>query len=223
MAFFRGPNIITDELVGLWDSFNTKSFNNTSTMYDLSGMGNHMTSINDIHTFYNSSNKTFDTDGSLIYWKCDTLHKIYNDDDLTLQVWCKPDTTADMIWVWNDGNPGPDLYPSGDILYMNSWDGTGNPFSNYTLTGHYTGEWINEWKLITIVWDYTESINKLYINDQYIGDANYKNINSNQLNLMGSADAYAWDGEASLFLLYDKILSLEEITQNYNAHKNRFI
>ena len=42
-----------------------------------------------------------------------------------------------------------------------------------------------------------------------------------QINV-GGRSGYRWNGEIPVFKIYDKVLTTAEITQNYNAYKNRF-
>ena len=42
-----------------------------------------------------------------------------------------------------------------------------------------------------------------------------------QINV-GGRSGYRWIGKIPVFKIYDKVLSTEEISKNYNAYKNRF-
>jgi hypothetical protein len=44
---------------------------------------------------------------------------------------------------------------------------------------------------------------------------------SGQINV-GGRNGYRWNGEIPVFKIYDRVLTTAEITQNYNAYKNRF-
>ena len=39
---------------------------------------------------------------------------------------------------------------------------------------------------------------------------------------VGGRSGYRWLGHIPIFKIYDKVLTTDEIKQNYNAYKNRF-
>jgi hypothetical protein len=218
---FAGPKIIRDGLVLHLDALNPKSYPGTGTLWkDLSRNNNHMVSMGNAHTTFNA-NGYFTTSGIAgDYWRNAALHKTFNNEDLTLSVWCYPTSnSSSMLWVWKNGSPGPDLYTTGNLLTLNTWDGAGNPFSGYNLSAD---GWSGSWKQVVVVWEYSTLKSHLYINGQFRGSATYKSPASNQLNIGGSASNYVWNGSIANVKLHDRVLSSEEISVNYNATKSRY-
>lgn len=219
MGFSRGPKIITEGLELYVDAANAKSYPGVGTTWkDLSGKGNHMTSMSDVHTMFDSKGYFTTIGATGDYWRNSALHKTYNNEDLTLSAWCYPNNNG-MLWVWKDGNPGPDPYPTGDILAMNTWDGGNNPFVGYSLS---EDGWFNSWKLVTTVWDYPNLKNYLYINGVLKGTADYRTPGSDQLNIGGSASGYTWKGSIASVMLHNRILTGDEIYKIFNSTKSRF-
>jgi hypothetical protein len=113
---------------------------------------------------------------------------------------------------------------------MHGW-GTNDPASSTTIS---TGKYYHA------VYAYNQSIKRHYVwingvleNDATNGEAGFTGWNSSSDHswfVGGDPDHARWtvsagrsmDGEVPLFRVYDKILSTQEVQQNYRAYKNRF-
>ena len=81
---------------------------------------------------------------------------------------------------------------------------------------------INQWH--HIVGTYDGSNLKFYVNGNLINTVAHTttpNQNSDNLNVIQSA--YPIDGKVAIARVYNKSLSADEVLQNYNAQKSRFI
>ena len=85
---------------------------------------------------------------------------------VTISAWATFTGASDMLWVIDSDNNGPDLWFTGGNTYLNTWDGSGNPFC-----AQPSG--VNEWHLYTAVIESGNTV--LYINDGLEGTANYRN------------------------------------------------
>lgn len=224
MPFYIGPqqwwidkqnrsNIVTDGLVLNLDAGNPASYPGTgTTWYDLSGNGNNVTLFNGI--FYDSANQ-----GYLVF---DGI-----DDYATLIPWSWPSNTSVGFFIYVYSNPLRWVYSrifstDGDNFEVTL--GSSNEISYYTNA--------NSWntiptQLISDSWNYVilsqfENSLEIYIN----GVSSYNGaltINPGTILTFGkSAYGEHLDFKISAFQIYNKTLTQQEVTQNYNALKGRY-
>ena len=113
MAFFNSPNIVTTGLVLAWDAANPKSYPGSgTTIYDLSGNGNHGTLNNGVG-FSTNYKGILTFDGTNDYVKSTSVN--------------------------GTGIMNPTLY--GEVISVNIWiQSTSTQSSQYVITtGAYTG------------------------------------------------------------------------------------
>ena len=136
----------------------------------------------------------------------------------TFCCWAKTTTIAGAM-LFNAGPDvgGPDLYLSGGYIYWNTWDGGGNPFCAIPASAT-DGNWHQY-----IVVNDASTVTSLYYDGVVIGTAGYRNAGSNtNLTIGGNTNTYMWNGNISIFQVYNRALSQTEVQQNYNALKRRF-
>lgn len=85
----------------------------------------------------------------------------------------------------------------------------------------------NSWRVRTMIWDRTNNKNYLYINGDYIGFVNTPNTTGLSIYDGGGISLgtlYGWKhyGRRASFKIYNKILSADEIQQNFNIVKTKF-
>lgn len=236
-----GPNIITDGLVLYLDAANSKSYPGSGTVwYDLSGYGNNTSIITGIY----NSNGYFESSGeapSTLSFFTSNSASLYSTLSVTLGGWTieeivliddttYPESTAGTTFgttVYNIGSIGFDwghgnTVPSKINMYAN--DGTtrisGDIILNTTQSKYD--------KLIhrCFVYDRTLGEIRVYYNGIYQNKLNISTITGRIYNSYGISwgTLYGWqhDGYRSGMRIYNKILSLEEIEQNFNATKTRY-
>jgi hypothetical protein len=215
-------NIVTNGLVLNIDPSKNASYSGVgNTVYDLSGFGNTGTLING-PTFSASNSGSIVLDGTNDYI---TFSNAYASSfgitsNATLSIWAKitrKNQYTSFVGFYNPaaGNRsdfGIDVTSSNTIrLWKNdSQADTGVSFIN------------NKWTNFVIASD--SSTVKLYRDTVLLYTGNVSGvINNNRMLAIG----YNWDvminASVSQTLLYNKTLSQQEIQQNYNATKNRFI
>jgi hypothetical protein len=221
---FTGPNIVTDGLVLYLDAANQKSYPGSGTVWtDLSGNGNNGTLING-PTFDSGNNGNLVFDG--IDDRGNILHNdLFNiDTGVTLSIWINRNTTVSNSRVLAKG--GNNNSTKGITI------ASGAPHTINTLIGNGTIRRSLNISLRTNVWEYVTTIYKrseiynMYINGVFAASqtAFDEECNNTSRNIdIGSQGAGTFlSGKISNISWYNKVLTSEEILQNYNATKTRF-
>ena len=150
-------------------------------------------------------------------------------EDASIEVWARIDIFEGNVLFGFGGDDypgglagsGPDVYISGGTWAWNTGDGTSNAFSaNPTVN---TTDWFHY-----VVTTESASNAKLYVNGILIGTANHKSAqvtNSGDRVIIGrwaNTTGYETPGNYGIVRVYNRVLSLSEIQQNYNATKGRY-
>jgi len=229
MAFFRGPNVVTNGLVLALDAANPKSYvSGSSTWNDLSGNNNSGSLVNG-PTFSSANNGSIIFDGSNDYIPL-TTQLFYNiaNPEFTLSFVCKPNTLI-LRRLYSEGSSNLSriffgLNSSGviDLGIGDSTlqDGTIIPSPNLILT-------VNEWVSLTVtnkndttvfykngvVWStrthFIQSSSPIVIGESRIGRQ------------YGGFGEY-FSGNIASTQIYNRALTASEVLQNYNALKSRY-
>jgi hypothetical protein len=215
MGFSRGPKIVTDGLVLALDAGSKRSYPGSgTTWYDLSGNGNNGTLTN---------GPTFNSDGYLNF--DGTNDHIVLDSTITLT-----DFTATAVysisgyssgWAMFFGNSDLDNFigigNTGAILRVQDTNSTNSDLS-YSST-------LNQLTFLQVV--QSGNTNTWYINGESVGTStnnSYAGIEISRMVYYGDGSSLGiWPGKYYLGQLYNRALSSQEIQQNYNALKSRFI
>ena len=230
MAYRNGPKIVTDGLVLCLDAAIGKSYPGSgNTWYDLSGNGNNGTLMNS--PIYNNSNRGLfsfsGSDESIDVPVSTSLQSQY----FTFNIWFK----------FNAFSSGGDSIFSGHYQHY----GTISGLTVFAYLGQYwfqtrlnntccqsltvgsatTNTWIN------FCGTWNGSIKIAYLNGIQVGSQsvtgthsqlNNFSIGNNADNIANNNYSSAIDGYIPMFKYYNRALSSDEITQNYNATKGRF-
>ncbi len=233
MSFFRGPNIVNDELVLYLDSVNFKSFNGGTTWYDLSGRNNHATLINTSYNENNLGSIYFDGIGYASIQSTDDFN--FENKPFSMSFWLNnldtnlnwnriisKKTNSEDYYGWDVGlfsGNSSHLYvamgysfPYGDIDCVN-WIGTGwhNIVINYNSYEEQIYNILEIW-CDGIYKGTTTNLNKLYHN----------NDNSILIGKNLSEDMSQWYGYISVVQIYNKWLTQNEILNNFNSFRGRY-
>ena len=234
MGAFGGPDIITNGLVFAVDAGSTRSYSGTgTTVNDLAGSKTG-TLTNGVG-FSTDNGGTWDFDGvddfSTTYT---TPSSLQGDPNLTVCAWIRRTGAAGV----NTGTWGL----SGNGNGINSWwsnnsnEITIDTWGQATFTTGVTYP-LNEW--VFVVWQKTAGAMTranciLWRNlVSYTGtqltilrpENVAPNIGNNGINLARISQTYGTPTpiQISNFVIYNRVLTAAEVTQNYNAQKNRFI
>lgn len=233
-------SIVLSGLVLYLDAGNTSSYPGSGTAWtDLSGNGNNGTLING-PTYDSGNGGSIVFDGSNDYVSLpNTLGTLFDNssDNFTLSLFIKPtakppsnDSLKILFNVYNTGFGGGRVFilyrsPSGvDQVYYGLYIASSNRSDTYANITYS----INEWMLITLVWNGTTS--KIYKNATELTYSSRTSLSSaastNSTPIVLAADTIlvnpTYTGNFSNVLLYNRSLSSTEITQNFNAQKGRY-
>jgi hypothetical protein len=229
MGAYGGPDIITDGLVLALDAASERSYPGTGTAwYDLTKESNNGSLING-PLFSNDNYGVIDFDG-VNDWSLIVSSPAFTVDTRTVEiifrmngsysnysplaVYANGSSTTNRIWLGVQANK----------FQMHGW-GTVDPICTTTIDS-------DEWYVCTFSYNKPTQAMKVYTNGV---------LESSVTNTQGGVSASSsnnwylasipggWQGvtysdtSIASFKIYDRILSDDEVLQNYNAIKNRFI
>ena len=230
MAFHRGPKVVTNGLVLALDAANTKSYPGSGTTWrDLSGNSRNGTLING-PSFNNTEGGSISFDGVDDY--VNTNYNAGTFSQFTIHAWIYKTNTTKAFILNAAGTATPpaiilgfgiELYET--IAYFDAAFGSTDAYAEFPFTG-------NGWNCWSLVYDGTQTGNsnrlKVYLNAVPKSLTFTGTIASS----IPSSDVFylsrrPWVVEYSLcrianVYMYNRPLSLPEVTQNYNAQKSRF-
>jgi hypothetical protein len=225
---FTAPTTPVQSGLQIWlDAGNSSSYPGTgATWTDLSGNGNNATLVN-TPTYSSSDGGYLDFDGVNQYA---TLYgfsgSLFSTSDWTVQFWSYWDVIDNKCLL----SQGTDVNNGGLHLITRNVAGTDKyvyAMFNNDMTSNgtsVTGQWI------FTTWTYSDTTytKQLYVQNTldksetqnaYIGTAN--NTEIGRLGWNG-INIYYYNGRIAQMYLYNRILSEDEITQNYNLTKTRY-
>ena len=238
MGLAHSPRIVTDGLVLALDAGNTKSYPGSGTTWrDLSGRGNTGTLTNG-PTFNSANGGSIVFDGTNDYVTLPTnllIHETGN--PFTFSIWFKTSSTGIILGQTNTSNPttSPNYVPAiyvgtNGLLYTSCfWGGapvTGNTSASPSSVNN--GSWNN----ITVTFASGSQIS-------YLNGVSYATLPKTQTKysstyyyFLGVGRGVSWtsfpaspyfNGNISNTLYYNKALTAQEVQQNYNALKGRYV
>jgi hypothetical protein len=214
MAFFRGPNVVTDGLVLALDAANPRSYvSGSSTWNDLSENNNSGSLING-PTFSSANGGSLVFNGSN-YITSSNNTNISGSQPRTLTAWCNFNNIASSVVCSIGGGSNNQLF---EIQAFQS-----------RLIGHWYGNYINgTTTLVTGIWYYTTftydgTTAFLYLNGTSQGSFTVTLSTTNTVFKVGLQTTNVnMNGYISSAQVYNRALSSKEVLQNYNALKSRF-
>lgn len=224
-----GPNIISNGLVLYLDASNSKSYISGSTIWtDISKESINGTLTNG-PTFSSNNRGIITFDGSNDLYECLTTSKIntiVTNNSLTLSVFFRNDFTAsfrDIAGLNKVSGNNPFVIrqsPSNNDLIIFDITVSG---SRYTPTIK-TSQPNNTWTYVCGTFGNNQI--KTYYNGALVTTVNttgnIRDFDSNQFRIGGLGYTY-YKGDISNVSLYNRALTDQEVLQNYNATKTRFI
>ena len=230
MAINAGPKIVEDGLILCLDAANKKSYPRTGTVWtDLTANKKTGTLTNmDGSNFTNQNAGLLSFDGTNEYVLGSSNLGLSGDPDFSIAYW----------GYWNDTSFISSNYPSG---FGNNTTGTSNGLSTTWRAGRIAIDyWNNRFRassaLTVKTWFYVaftkvSGLNnatntKLYVNGDNVSGATENgtavNITDSSF-VVGRLDATRWfKGYVNCISVYNRVLTPDEIRQNYLATKGRF-
>jgi hypothetical protein len=221
MSLSHSPKIVTNGLVLCLDAADKKSYPGTGTLWtDRSGNGNNGTLVNG--PTFNSSNG-----GSIVFDGVDDYastppSNLYQTNTITCSCWVK-------IITLNSFNYFLANYTGGFDGWIMNYDGrfrvdgriNGNPYQSFATSNNFP---INNW--YNVVFVRNNQFSYIFVNSilsgsfTWLSSANY--TNSNNLNVGAWTSVENSNSNVSQVLIYNRVLSTEEIKQNFNATRGRY-
>lgn len=222
MGAYGGPDIVTDELIFAVDAGSTRSYSGSGTSADSIIGANTATLYNGVA--YSANHGGFwDFDGSDDYILTDFGSGLNpTTQALSYGIWVKPDAGQTSMFIVQSSWASNNRFYIGSLSGKLSW-GIQERGWNYDDTDHF---FVNgEWYYINIIFSGTTA--KLYANgvlkatdtiSSFVFDSNL-GIGSGR----PYVSDYYWNGGIATCRVYYQALTDAEVTQNFNAQKNRFI
>lgn len=222
MAHIHSPRIVTDGLVLALDAGNTKSYPGSGTTWsDLSRSRNIGTLTNG--PTFNSTNG-----GSIAFANNDYV-SLPNNTALdtqtpTVEVWIKTNSTNQNGFFFEKGsvNTQYSLFQENTTIVWRQVT-SGITRSQTTTTANYisTSNWAH------IVGTYSSGDRRTYINRVLVtSDTQTGTIDTNNAGMYigayGTGTGYFYDGNIAIVRVYNRVLSPQEIEQNFIANRKRF-
>jgi hypothetical protein len=223
MAFHHSPQICTDGLVLLLDAANSKSYPGSGTAWnDLSGQGNVGTlSVESIGT----AESGVMTLGPTTSINCGSDSSLDLTSEMTLITWVYANTLAANGYIL-----AKQAYIDGYILHYDAaYEGEPDGGIQTTNVGNTQWEWgtnitVSQW--YQIAYTYNGTLESGYHNNILVGtNATTGAISTNASYDLGIGAVGASGGldcKVGVVQIYNRTLTQQEITQNYNALKGRF-
>ena len=218
----HSPRIVTDGLVLCLDAGNPKSYPGSGTTWtDLSGNGNNATLSN---VSYSSSNRTLVFNGSTSTAFVSNFTPPRSAH--TIMIWAKSNsalgnttssaTRKTMFKNGSQWNPG--LWINGQIIRPHMPpEYRDKTFSYRTFT---------DWFSVGQIWDgsdvYTIDNSSVSLDTLISGSYSQSNQDGISIGYESGTTSHTWNGEISLFHIYNRALTASEIQQNFNATRGRF-
>ena len=219
MGLNYNPTIVPDGLVMYFDPANSRSsVGSGNTIYDLTGNSNTCTF---------SATPTYDvaSKGNLLlagYGTIPHTSTLWGSNQFTLSLWAKRTSGTSGIMISKDTNYIDHQY--GGVTLASFYATAAYSPRQYLVSGISTSI-NNEWRHYTSTYDGTTG--SLYENGALIGTINMS------VEILKSSDpfnigrwnggGYDFSGHLGTIMTYNRALSAQEVKQNYDATKGRYI
>ena len=219
MAYFTGPNIVTDGLVYAMDAGSARSYDGTTSLSDLVG-SNTGTLTNGV-TYQSINGGVFDFDGTDDYVNIPN-YTGHQSTTGTMEAWVKPDSTSGNSYAFGAGGSGTYGGTRALRILNGIWGVVGY--------GSSTEDWMTgvsattNWQHVGVGWSGTT----YYF---YINGVRTSAIRTGMVTPTGSVlriGSPPWlassfiDAKIATLKCYSNVLTEAQSLQNFNAQKSRF-
>jgi hypothetical protein len=214
MGLNYGPSVIKSGLVLALDAADINSYPGTgTTIYDLSGNGNHGTLVNGVG--FNQTNG-----GVLVFDGIDDFV------DVTSPNLASTDYTVMGAARYSGGTRGRMINARDNNWLIGCW---ANSTENYYALGWVSpvqnGANDTNWRIVTAAGNIGADSYASYTNNILTGGPNNGGAagpNGITIGKIGYTNSEYSTGEFGFVLVYNRVLTTAEMTQNYNYFKGRF-
>jgi hypothetical protein len=217
MGIAGGPNMIEDGLVLALDASDKNSYPGSgTTWFDLSGNNNNTTLYNS-PTYTNNNIHTFNFDETDDYAKVNNTGILSTTSYTKIASFRPESSTANIISGGSDGQ---------HAFWMGATSNTLNSGHNgaWTTVSYSPGDMLNKWWIGAVTFSTTSGW-VLYLNGEQVATSlsTVTFTGGNTVRIGAYTDASnLFDGDIANVFIYNRVLSSQEILQNYNAQKSRF-
>ena len=218
MAYFTGPNIVTDGLVFAMDPGSTRSYPGTgTTAYNI--INNTSGTLNNGVTFSTSNGGYFDFDGTDDYISDFSNTGItHGNSNFSYFFWINLQGKPNYGTILENGSYGP------CILIRYNTDGI-QFYSMTTFVGEFSFDpSLDTWNNVGFV--RSGNFINFYLNGVYVSQLAFSATVAPTANIFIGTSQHAtsqcFNGYIATAHIYTKALSSAEISQNYNAQRSRF-
>ena len=208
-----GPNIITDSLLLYYDLNNTACWDGTSsTVYDLTVNNHNATLYNSPSYSTNNGYKVLETNGSTSYLSVSTLN--LSSTNYTVMVGSRYTSVV----------AGRLLNAQSNNWLLGHWGGAINKYyAEGWVSSTSSGGGDTTWRIYTGTGNIGGDSYALYSNNSLVSSNSAGSQGPNGLffGRRGYSVGEWGPGQLSFLLVYNKILTSTEMTQNYDAFKDR--
>jgi hypothetical protein len=219
MGLKHHPRVVTNGLVFYVDAANTRSYSGSGITVTglIGGIGGSL--VNGVG-FSSLNNGTFVFDGTNDYMDCGYNSNINNATQLTIECWYRSSNISKEGIIFGTNSYFPaygyhmEIYQSK--LLFQVFPSTSTVQSSITLSNNI---WYH------LVGTYNSGAINLYVNGITGGSGNYTYSASSENLILGRyyAGTLSLEGQLSNVKFYNRALTQQEILQNYNATKKRYL
>jgi hypothetical protein len=231
MGAYGGPDIITDGLVFAIDAGSTRSYPGSGTTGTDLINSESITLVNGV-AFSSANGGSWEFDGSDDYISLPSslITALNGGTEASIFIWIKNDTTVNgvstsgivqlsnynssngCLWFFSNGYTYLDIFRTSRVEQV--FDNNTEVSTNWNLLTVTTTPGTNGWKC------YMNGVLK----KQVTGDSTVSVANIQGGLTLGRNNASRYtNGKIAACQIYDTALTVDEVLQNYNAQKNRFI
>ena len=221
MTVNYNPSVVTSGLVMSLDAANPRSYPGSgTTVYDVVGTTTHSLFGGASYTVL-SGVKCFDSSVSGYYMAPSSSGApVLSTSGYTYVAWARMKaSSAEWRTLWRTTPDDHPLLVQSGGTNLGMYDNNGTAFND---SGYNTTPFYDVWAQWTVVGS-TAGGSTFYINGSQVGSTVAQSAAGNTHNAVGGAGGSQAFGYIGNFMLYNnKMLSLAEITQNYNALRGRY-
>ncbi len=226
MGLYHSPNVVVDGLVMALDPASAKSYAGTgSSFYDLSGNANNGAILNGAAYSTNLSGY-FTFDGTNDYIDVAHSTSLNLTDNFTVSFWSKQKTNTAQVPLskYQSGSRGWVFVYNNTANFM-SFDGRNQTADGYKNATSSVAAPLGTWNHYTGVKSGVNMI--IYQNGVATGSTTWSSagdMTSSSNLTIGSLNGTAYSAcDVGQILYYNRVLTDDEIMQNYDATKNKYI
>ena len=214
MGAYGGPDIVTNGLVYAFDAGSGRSYDGTTSLDDLAG-SNTGTLTNGV-TYQSINGGVFDFDGTDDHIELNSALSFTN--AFTLCVWFIKNNDGEETFLGKPTSSEKLLFLSSNNIFFRMING--GTASNFDIG--YTTALNGEWQFLTATRSSSGVVKASLNGNALISGATLTGTFSPST-IGENINGQYWGGKLANNLIYNRELTQAEITQNYNAQKNRFI